>query len=210
MSRLKYDKISIWENKKRIKDLTFFRDLWLEGLFNAPHVLISPATGRPFSAEERRTELNQRSPAVREMVALADISALRDWRTFRKDDPPVRVDVLEQFWYIEKLRLSARALSDVVDEAIGKYLADQRGSWVRIFNPFHWFGRMIDWIVWGAFNVVALFGGNPQAARSSQTGHIVEAIGKLLLWFSTVGAFVIALMEFLGLQTPIRHFFHLP
>lgn len=210
MSRLKYDKISIWGNKKRINDLSFFRDLWLEGLFNAPHLLISPATGRPFSAEERRAELNRRSPAVREMVALADISALRDWRTFRKDDPPVRVDVLEQFWYIEKLRLSARAPSDVVDEAIGIYLADQRGSWIRTFNPFYWFGRMIDWMVSGAFNAVTLFGGNPQVVRNSQTGRIAEAIGKFLGWFAGVGAFVLALMEFLGLQTPIRHFFHLP
>jgi hypothetical protein len=62
------------------------------------------------------------------MVKLADISALRDWVTIRKDDERVRIDVLEQLWYLEKLRLSYRAASDVVEEAIGKYQADQRGS----------------------------------------------------------------------------------
>jgi hypothetical protein len=49
MNWLKYDKIPIWENRKRIKDLTLFRDLWLHGLLNAPHVLISPVTGRPLA-----------------------------------------------------------------------------------------------------------------------------------------------------------------
>jgi hypothetical protein len=38
MNWLKYDKIPIWENRKRIKDLTLFRDLWLHGLLNAPMV----------------------------------------------------------------------------------------------------------------------------------------------------------------------------
>ena len=33
LNRLKYDRIPIWENKQRIKDLTFWRDLWLEGIF---------------------------------------------------------------------------------------------------------------------------------------------------------------------------------
>jgi hypothetical protein len=161
MRLLEYDKIPIWENKRRIRDLRFFRDLWLEGLFNAPRIVVSAVTGKPFSAEERRTELNYRISEVREVIALADISALRDWRTFRKDDPPVRVDVLEQFWYIENLRLSARAPSDVVDEAIGRYRTDQRRSWIRTINPFYWLGCLIDSIVLAAFNVVALFGGEP-------------------------------------------------
>jgi hypothetical protein len=144
MSRLKYDRIPIWENKRRIKDLTFWRDLWLEGLFGASKVITSPATGRTFIAEDRRTELNRRIPAIREMVALAEIPTLRDWVTFRKDDPPVRVDILEQFWYVDKLRISFRAPSDVIDEAVGKYQSDQHQSWIRTFNPLYWIGRGID------------------------------------------------------------------
>ena len=94
MSRLKYDRISIWENKRRIKDLTFWRDLWLEGLFQADKTLISQVTQKPFTPGERRTELNRRIPEVREIVALANIETIRDWRTIRKDDEPIRVDIL--------------------------------------------------------------------------------------------------------------------
>jgi hypothetical protein len=65
MSRLKYDKIPVWENKQRIKDLTFFRDLYLEGLVTPKEFLISPTTGKPYEAEERHSELNRRIPAVR-------------------------------------------------------------------------------------------------------------------------------------------------
>jgi hypothetical protein len=172
MSRLKWNKITIWENKERIKDLTFWRDLWLEGTFPSDNVLVSPATGRPFSPEERRVELNRRIPAVREMVALAEVPTIRDWMTFGKDPKPVRVDILEQFWYVETLRVSYRAPADVVDEAIGKYQADQRRSRIRTFNPLHWFGRLIDWLVGKAFNIVTLFGGNPETARRSSIGRI--------------------------------------
>jgi hypothetical protein len=210
MGRLKYDKIPIWENKDRIKYLTFFRDLWLEGTFAADQVLVSPATGKPFRQEERRSELNRRIPAVKEMVALADIPTLRDWVTIRKDDELVRVDILEQFWYTDKLRLSYRAPSDVVDEAIGKYQTDQRASWVRTFNPLYWLGRLIDWLIGKAFNVVSLFGGNPRAARNSPVGRTVFAIGTFLAWFATMGGFTIAALDFLGFKTPVRQFLHLP
>jgi hypothetical protein len=97
-----------------------------------------------------------------------------------------------------------------VEEAIGKYQADQRGSWVRTFCPLYWFGRLIDWLVGKAFNVVKLFGGNPQAARNSPVGHTVFAIGIFLGWSATIGGFVIAALDFLGFKTPVRQFLHLP
>ena len=99
------------------------------------------------------------------MVKLAEIQTTRDWITIRKDDPRIRVDFLEQFWYVERLRISSRAPSDVVDEAIGKYQSDQRGSWIRTFCPLYWIGHGIDWLVSEAFNIVRIFGGNPETAR---------------------------------------------
>ena len=68
------------------------------------------------------------------MVWLAGISALRDWVTIGKDDERVRVDVLEQLWYLEKSRLSFRAASDVVEEAIVVYYADQTRSRIRTYQ----------------------------------------------------------------------------
>ena len=76
--------------------------------------------------------------------------------TFGKDPKLVRVDILEQFWYVETLLVSYRAPSDVVDEAIGKYQANQRRSRIRTFSPLYWFGRLIDWLLGRAFNVVTL------------------------------------------------------
>ena len=161
MSRLRYNKIPIWENKQRIEYLTFWRDLWLEGMFALNETPESPITRKPLNQAERITELNRRIPAVREMVRLANIQTLRNWRTFRKDDPPIRLDILEEFWNVHQLRLSPRAPSDVVDEAIGRYQADQRGSWIRTFNPLYWIERLIESLIDKAFNVVALFWWQP-------------------------------------------------
>jgi hypothetical protein len=198
------------ENKRRIKHLQFFRDVYLMGLWGYTKLLISAATGKPFTAEECRSEINRRLPSVKEMVRLADISALRDWATVRKDDERVQIDVLEQLWYLEKLRLSYRAPSDLVEEAIGKYQADQFNSWVRTFNPFYWIGRLINLVIGELFNVVALVGANPETARNSSTGHIISVIGKFLGWLACIVAAVIAVLEFFGFETPIRHYFHLP
>jgi hypothetical protein len=148
--------------------------------------LLKPG-GKPLTIDECRSEINRRLPGVKEMVRLANISALRDWITIRKDDEPVRVDVLEQLWYLEKLWVSYRAPSDVVEDAIGKYQTDQCQSWIRTFNPFYWFGRLVEWLIGEAFNVVALFGGNPQTARNSSIGRIVFAVGTFLAWGATVG-----------------------
>jgi hypothetical protein len=60
------------------------------------------------------------------MVALADVPTIRDWMTFGKAPKLVCVDILEQFWYVETLRVRYRAPSDVVSEAIGKYQAHQQ------------------------------------------------------------------------------------
>ena len=99
------------------------------------------------------------------MVALAGIQTVRDWMTVGKKTEPVRVDILEQFWHVDRLWLSLQAPSDVVDEAIGKYQADQLKSWVRTFCPLYWLGLSIDWLVGEAFNVVTLFGGNPEIPK---------------------------------------------
>jgi hypothetical protein len=138
------------------------------------------------------------------MVRLADISALRDWVTVTKDDELVNVDVLDLLWYLEKLRLSYRAPSDVVDEAIGKYQADRFKSWVRTFNPLYWFGRLIDWLIGEAFNIVRLFGRNPETARRSPTGRKIFAIGQFIVWAFGLAAAVVTVLEF----PPIRNFFH--
>jgi hypothetical protein len=208
MSRLKYDKIPIWENKRRIKELTFWRDLWLTFASNRP--LVSPKTGQPFSFEERRGELNRRIPAVREMVTLAEVHAVRDWMTVGKQTKTLRVDILEQFWYVERLWLSFQAPSDVVDEAIGKYQSDQRRSWIRTFNPFYWISRLIDWLISEAFNVVKIFGGNPETARASQLGRVINAFGQFIAWIAGIVVAIVTVLWFLGFDKPIRNYLHLP
>jgi hypothetical protein len=82
MNRLKYDKVPIWENKWRIKHLQLFRNVYLVGMWGYTE-LLKPG-GKPLTIEECRSETNRRLPGVKEMVRLANISALRlrDWITW--------------------------------------------------------------------------------------------------------------------------------
>lgn len=131
MGRPQYAKIAIWENKRRIRALNFFRDLYLDTVMFPPGNRLGtpPVTGRSFTPEERRSEINHRKPALQEMVDLAGIAARRSWPTKGKDLDPVELDVLDQLWYLETFRVSARAPVDVIEEAVGVYRDDQLKSW---------------------------------------------------------------------------------
>jgi hypothetical protein len=207
---LEYAKIPIWENKRRIKALKAFGDLYKDTLRFPPRVpLAGSTTGQPpMTSEERHSEINRRKPTALKIVALAQIRSFR--ATLNKDGKTIDIDVLARLWDLERHGISTKLPVDVVEEAIGVYHDDQVKSLVRTLNPFFWLGRLIDWIADGIFNgIVALFGGNPNDARSSNFGRMFTKLERLTLWTATVVGAVIAVLEFLGFQTPIRHILHL-
>jgi hypothetical protein len=69
---------------------------------------------------------------------------------------------------------------------------------------------VIDWLIGEAFNVVTIFGGDPETARGSRVGRIIFSIGKFAVSLIGFVAAVCTVLEFLGFQTPIRNYFHLP
>jgi hypothetical protein len=208
--QVEYGKIPIWENKRRIKALLVFRDLYLDQVMfpSANRIPLSPTTGQTFKEGDRRSEINQRKPAIRNMVTLAGSAVYR--ATVKQDGSPVDIDVLNHLWELETKRISARLPVDVIEEAIGVYHDDQAKSWFRTFWPFFWIGRLIDWIADGIFHgVVAFFGGNPHEARSSTFGRVITGLERLTLWIATVGGTVLLILQFLGFEVPIRHWLHL-
>ena len=73
----KYHKSKFGKTKSGLR-ISGFRDLYLERLFDSVN----------SSYHQRCSKLNRRIPAVKQMVALADISAFRDWTTpFPKTQP---------------------------------------------------------------------------------------------------------------------------
>ena len=115
---------------------------------------------------------------------------------------------MEQLWYVEKLGVSYRAPSDVVEEAIGKYQTNQVKSWIRTFNPLHWLGVLIDWLVGKAFSVVKLFGGDPQTARNSRIGRSISVAGKFIAGCIFLAAAACTVLQFLGYQSLFQHFLY--
>jgi hypothetical protein len=168
-------------------------------------IAASPRTDQPFSLEERRSEINYRKPTVQEMVTLSGIVARRSWPTRRQDLAPVDIDVLDQLWYLETFRVSARAPVDVIEEAIGVYRDDQLKSWFRTFNPFFWLVRLIDWLTDLVFAIVQRFHPGLQEGRKPLLRRFVE----LCIGIAALAASICTILWFLGFQTAVQHLFHL-
>jgi hypothetical protein len=200
-----FAKIPIWENKRRIKALTAFADLYKDTLKStAKPQIAESATARPIiTPEQRRSELNRRKPAIMKTVALAGIRSFR--ATVKPNGAPIDIDIIDHLWELQTNLLSSILLVDVLEEAIGVYCDDQVKSWTRTLNPFFWLGRLIDWVADLVFNVVALFGASPDQARASILGRLIIAVERLILWLAAI----VTVLEFLGFQTPIRHLLRL-
>jgi len=70
-------------------------------------------------------------------------------------------------------------------------------------NPFFWVARLIDWLVGDAFNIVTLFGGDPETARNSHIGCIIFAVGKFIVWLIGLTPGILYVLEFLEFRAPI-------
>jgi hypothetical protein len=192
--RLKYEKIPIWENKRRIEYLTLFRDLVYDrnpAIGTQLRAPLSPSTGQPLDSEQRRIEINERRSMAQRMIALAGIKTRRlcARRRGEPEPPPLEVDVIDQLWDLETLGVSFRQPAETIEEAIGVYKHDQDKAQRRTRNPFFWAARILEWIAELPFGLISLFGFNQQKAVDSKTGQAVRGIfqlgilGALLLAF---------------------------
>jgi len=66
--------------------------------------------------------------------------------------------------------------------ADANFSSEPTPNWVRTFCLIYWIARLIDWLVGEAFNVVTLFGGNPENAGSSPAGRKIFAAAQFVGW----------------------------
>jgi hypothetical protein len=176
--RLKYNKIPIRENKRRIARLEHF----IEDLNS---FYVGKRNSQPWYGQMERHQvellsiqrmgLTQAIPEIRSLTRLANISTVGGHRYSGL------VDLLENAVNLDELDIEPALLVDQLNYAIGVYRTDQPKSRRRTFWPFFWIARFFEWIaklpVWFLSTIFSL---EQEKVARSLFGRIVSGLFALI------------------------------
>jgi len=168
-----YNRIPIWENKKRLKLLYEYRELVVTYFNNVEFVRGYPSA-EPIeneTAQGARVEINRVLGEVREALHSAGLRPV-----IRYTPPPMiggdiqRIDITLNMFNLRYYSISHNRLIDFVDIAIGRYGKDSKRAWIRTLNPFYWVGCVFDYIAGLPFALLDRIGFDSDKAESSIIG----------------------------------------
>ena len=130
-----HDKLTIFRNRRRVRDLRLFRELVETYFARAEYA----ADGLPVDwagAQDVRAQINRMLPRVIQVVHAAGVgaaSAITDPRLTVGD-----VDVLRDIFGARQADEAGQAILDVLDMALGVYEDGRALALARTVNPFHY------------------------------------------------------------------------
>jgi hypothetical protein len=186
---LKYSKIPIWENKRRIKRLErFIEDLnsFYVGMRSTLPWMGQLENERVRWLSTQRTNLTQSVGEVSAIVRLAHISVVGGNQYLGM------IDMLDNVTNLDELSIDPSHLADQINQAIGVYRTDQTNSRFRTFWPIFWLARLIEWIAKLPVWLLSLtFGLEAEKTERSWYGRTVTILWNVSLW-------IFALIQTLG------------
>lgn len=198
-----YEKILIWENKRRILRLEEFRSLIVE-YFNNSHVYrrAEERTEEP-NAQVARVKIHRSMEEIHKIIVFSNINPLIIW-----SPPPMiggntkHIYPIQNFFNLHRFDLGCNDILGFVDRSIGIYELNQSAALIRTLNPFFYIGRLIEWIVELPFLALAKLGLDRGRAESSILGKFIKG----MLYLITVIAALLTTLQLLGYLDPVKVF----
>ena len=206
-----YNKILVWENKRRLNKLIEFRQLVLEYFNNIDVGLFADQRIENQAAQVARTKINQIMAEVHSIILDSGIIPI-----LTVDPPPAvggyRTDVdlidnifnLDRFYIGEGIHRECNDILDFIDRAIGIYKSNHESALVRMFNPFFYLGLVFDAISDLPFIAIGKLGFNQQKVEMSAIGRLVKGV----LYLITVLAAFLTILYLLDFLEPVKQFVH--
>jgi len=190
-----YNKIPIWENKRRLQLLIRYRQLMSTYFDNIEHLRMASGIIENKEAKDARVQVNRILDEVDIVINLAGVSTI-----IKYTPPPIvggyieRIDVVLNVFGMHRYHIQPDDLLGFVDRAIGIYENDSPRAWIRTFNPIYWIGYLFDFIAGLPFALLGRIGFDKNRAESSIIGRAIKAI----LYLVEVFAALLAILHFLG------------
>lgn len=192
-----FKNITIFENKKRVKNLEDFRALIVEYFANVRHSWQADAAIENARAEELRPQINKAMRSAMRATVGVGISSSATYL------PPPAVGGYRQnfnfFSDVFRLRdfgTTEEPLLDYIDRAIGIYTDDQGAAKFRTFNPFWWLGRVLAWVARTPFMIASAAGFDTSKIEESLLGKLI----RLAVWLVGAAAGVVTLITYWQLK----------
>ena len=190
-----YKKITYWENRKRVKSLSKFRDLVIDYFNNVEYDFLHIKENQ--DAIRIRQEINLRLNRVYSYIIYSGVNP-----EFYYSPPPAvggiagNIDLIHNIFNLHTFGAHAiqnliQNLIDFIDRAIGIYEEDKINSLLRTFNPFFWLERLVDFIVGIPFKFIGKIGFNREKVEASIVGKTIKGV----LYLITVGSAFLTILE---------------
>jgi len=195
-----YKKITIWENNKRVRLLSEFRELVVTYFNNIKYLGFgSSGVSENEKAREARIKINMILDKMYFIIISAGVNPIMYYTP-----PPAiggltrDIDLVINIFNLYRFRINPQLLLDFIERAIGVYENDGLKALLRTVNPFFWLGLISDYIVSLPFKVFGEIGFNQEKIESSITGKIIKGIIKGTFYLITFLASFLAVLKYIG------------
>lgn len=198
-----YTKITVWENKRRLKKLSEFRDLVLRYFNNSRVEWMVDERIEEEEAQRARVEINRVMDEIHHIILYSGINP-----SLRYTPPPAlggyiqNVDLIQNVFHIHRFEILPNNVLDFIDRAIGIYESNHGRALARTFNPLFYLGIVFDWVAELPFVFIGRLGFNREKAESSIVGRLTKGI----LYLFIVTASFLTILQLLGYLEPFKHF----
>ncbi len=159
------NKLTIFRNRQRSRDLRRFREL-VETYFERAGYVADDLLVDWDGAQSARSEINRMLPRVIQVVHAAGLDAAT--ANVTDPGPTVRMDVavLRNIFHSRYADGADQEILDIIDMALGVYEATRFTALARTVNPFHYAITALEFVAKLPRRALVAFGLLPQRSRA--------------------------------------------
>lgn len=177
-----YRHIPIWENARRIRILSEFRNDVVTYFNNSTPLHLGAGRSEAPEAVKARQRINLGANQVQDAIVAAGVTLVVTWTP-----PPMvggyvqRIDLIDNLFELDRYQISPNHAIGFIERAIGVYRSDRPAALRRTCNPLWWLWFGFLSFARAPFLLLGGMGFNAESAERSWLGRFFKLVFSLVL-----------------------------